>query len=284
VTCRATDANGNQSTSCSFTVTIADAQAPSLTCPANISKTTDANQCSAVVTYAAPVVADNCPGVGAPLCLPASGSSFPKGVTTVTCTVKDASNLPSACSFTVTVTDSQLPQITCPVNQTRALVKPTDTTVVVTYPAPTFSDNCAGASVVCLPPSGSAFPVGVTTVSCTATDAANNKTSCSFLVTIFDVCLQDDSNAATVLLLNSFTGDYLFCCGGTTFSGRGTVQKLGSTYTLTHNTAERRVSGRLEGAMNRGTGSLQWPVGTTRCAITDRDTRNNSCVCALAGP
>jgi hypothetical protein len=98
-------------------------------------------------------------------------------------------------------------------------------------------------------------------------------------VTTFDVCVQDDSQLATVLLFNSFTGDYLFCCGGTTFTGRGTVQKQGGTYTLTHNTAERRVMGKLEGPLNRGSASLQWPVGTMRCTISDRDTRNNSCSC-----
>jgi hypothetical protein len=197
----------------------------------------------------------------------------------VTCAVQDASNNQAACAFTVTVNDAQLPVITCPANQLRPLLNPTDSTVLVTYPAPTFSDNCPGTTVVCAPPSGSAFPLGTTTVTCTATDSSGNKVICSFTVTIFDVCLQDDSNPTSVLLFNSFTGDYLFCSGGTTFTGRGTVQKLGSTYTLTHNTSERRVLGRLEGALNRGTASLQWPVGTTRCTINDRDVRNNSCLC-----
>lgn len=41
--------------------------------------------------------------------------------------------------------------------------------------------------VVCSPPSGSAFPKGTTTVTCTATDACNNAASCSF-----DVTVQDD--------------------------------------------------------------------------------------------
>jgi hypothetical protein len=215
--------------------------------------------------------------------LPLSGSAFAKGVTTVTCTVTDASKNQMACSFTVTVNDTQAPTITCPANQIRALNNPTDTSLVVNYPAPVFSDNCPGASVACVPPSGSAFALGTTTVTCTATDTANNKTSCAFTVTIFDVCMQDDSNAAVVLLFNSLTGNYLFCCGGTIYTGTGTVQKLGSTITLTHNTTDRRVTARFEGALYRGTTSLQSPVGVTKCSISDRDVRNNSCVCAASG-
>ena len=282
VTCSATDASGNIG-SCSFTVTVNDTQTPTITCPANMTRPTDSNLCSAVVAYSAPSVSDNCPGVGAPVCTPASGSTFPKGVTTVSCTVTDASSNQSSCSFTVTVNDTQLPAITCPPNQTRVALRPSDTTVVANYPAPVFSDNCPGAGVVCNPPSGSAFPVGTTTVTCTVTDAAGNQAGCSFTVTVFDVCLQDDSSAATVILFNSFTGDYLFCCDGTTYAGAGTVQKQGSIYTLTHNTTTRRVTARFDGTQYKGTASLQSPIGTTRCSITDRDTRNNTCSCATSG-
>jgi len=59
----------------------------------------------------------------------------------------------------------------------------------VTYPAPTVSDNCTVASVSCVPASGSNFPVGTTTVSCTATDAAGNSSVCYFTVTRSAACL-----------------------------------------------------------------------------------------------
>jgi hypothetical protein len=52
------DVAGNQS-SCSFTVTVNDTQPPAITCPANITKPTDPNQCTAVVLFA-PTVSDNC--------------------------------------------------------------------------------------------------------------------------------------------------------------------------------------------------------------------------------
>jgi hypothetical protein len=61
------------------------------------------------------------------------------------------------------------------------------------------------------------------------------------------------------------------------------VKKSGSTYTLTHNTVDRRVTAQLDSALNRGAASLQSPVGTTRCTINDRNTRNNACACSVGG-
>jgi photosystem II stability/assembly factor-like uncharacterized protein/subtilisin-like proprotein convertase family protein len=86
--------------SCSFTVTVNDNQSPAITCPANVSMTSPT---PVVVNYPAPVVSDNCPGAGAPNCVPASGSTFPVGTTAVNCSVNDASGNPANCSFTVTV-------------------------------------------------------------------------------------------------------------------------------------------------------------------------------------
>ncbi len=44
-------------------------------------------------------------------------------------------------------------------------------------------------------------------------------------VVVFDVCLQDDSNPQTVILLNSFTGNYIFTpSGGTSLSGKAPLR------------------------------------------------------------
>ncbi|HEY7543835.1 MAG TPA: choice-of-anchor Q domain-containing protein, partial [Blastocatellia bacterium] len=174
--------------------------------------------------------------------------------------------------------DSFPPLINCPSTVTAKASTPGGP-VVVTYPPPTVEDNCSIQSVVCTPPSGSTFSSGVTTVICTAADPSGNMASCSFTVSAFDVCLQDDTNSRTVLLWNSQTGDYLFCCGGFLFTGRGVAARQGNTFTLTHNTGSRRVLGKADAGLNKGTASLQSPVGVTRCSITDRDLRNNSCAC-----
>jgi uncharacterized repeat protein (TIGR01451 family) len=185
VNCTVSDASGNPA-SCSFTVTINDTQAPSITCPSSVTQGTDANHCSAVVTYSNANATDNCPGVGTPVCTPASGTTFAKGTTTVNCTVSDASGNSASCSFTVTINDTQPPSITCPSNVIQG-TDPNQCSAVVTYSNATATDNCPGVGTpVCTPPSGSTFPKGVTTVTCTVSDASANTATCSFTVTIND--------------------------------------------------------------------------------------------------
>jgi hypothetical protein len=81
------------------------------------------------------------------------------------------------------VVDTTPPQITCPANITTPQ-DPGTCTAVTTF-SPTFSDDCS-ASVVCSPPSGTAFPLGATTDTCTVTDQAGLSASCSFTVTVKD--------------------------------------------------------------------------------------------------
>ena len=151
-----------------------------LTCPANITVSNAANQCGATVTFPAPTTTGACNTV---TCVPASGATFPVGTTTVTCTSAGNTNGTQTCSFTVTVNDTQAPAITCPANQ---FVGTTGNTAVVNFnPQPIATDNCPGVQTpVCVPASGSAFPVGVTTVNCSVKDAVNNSASCSFQVTV----------------------------------------------------------------------------------------------------
>jgi hypothetical protein len=266
-------------TGCTFNVTVQDTQPPSITCPANITQTTDPNQCSAVVVYPDPDVTDNCP-TGAPVCAPPSGSAFPKGATTVTCSVSDSSGNSASCSFAVTVNDTQPPQITCPANVTAVTDQntcPNPACQSVNYAAPVATDNCPGVIVVCNPPSGSCFPTGVTTVTCTATDTSGNTATCSFPVSIFDTALQDDSNPAIILLWNSISGQYRFCCNGITFTGVGKATRQGCVYTLDQtNAIDRRVLGRVDKAVHAGSGSIQAPAGTIRCTIGDRNTLNDT--------
>lgn len=203
VNCTVADASANSPDgTCSFTVTVNDTQPPSIVCPANVTQANDANQCGAVMSFATPAGADNCPGQTV-ACTPASGSFFPVGTTTTVCVATDASGNTATCSFTVTVQDTQAPTITCPgdITTTGNDTSNCSLTGAVTYPAPTVTDNCPGAVTVCVPPSGSTFPEGTTTVTCTASDASPNSPDsvCTFTVTVtsvgaFDVCVFDDSS------------------------------------------------------------------------------------------
>jgi hypothetical protein len=107
LTAIATDSNGNSSTSAPVNVTVADTAPPVVTCPGDITATaTSAN--GAVVTFEA-TASDTC-GEVTLACVPASGSTFAIGVTTVVCTATDAAGNSASCSFGVTVRgDNQAP-------------------------------------------------------------------------------------------------------------------------------------------------------------------------------
>jgi len=183
VTCTATDTSLNTDTD-SFTITVEDVEPPVLTVPPNITVANDLGLATAVVNYSAPIVADNAPGATAD-CAPPSGSTFPLGLTTVTCTATDSADNTATGTFTVTVVDTQPPSITVPANITVS-ADPGQPIAVVNYPSPTFADNAPGVTVVCSPPSGSAFSIGTTTVTCAAIDVAGNTATASFTVTVVD--------------------------------------------------------------------------------------------------
>jgi subtilisin-like proprotein convertase family protein len=263
---------------------------------------TGANDCSGTKTVfddsaATPISAGTAPFAGT--FMPQSGLSIHNGspnngawILTVVDTVagdtgtigcfelETTRQVSATCSFTVTVQDTQPPTITCPapVTAVAAQTCPLATSGTVTFPAPTASDNCPGVTTACTPPSGSTFPVGTTTVTCTATDASGNTASCSFSVTLFAACLQDDSVPTNVMLFSP-SGAYTFCCNGMTFSGTGIAIVRGCVVTIQDNRPDRRVLLTFDGAVHRGTASLQSPPGTTKCTITDRNTLNNTCAC-----
>jgi lysophospholipase L1-like esterase len=76
------------------------------------------------------------------------------------------------------------PVITCPAPQTIQLTG-TASTATTTY-TPTFVKGKAPVVLSCTPPSGSAFGRGQSTVNCTATDALQRSSACSFTITVTD--------------------------------------------------------------------------------------------------
>src|SRR5262249_51566102 len=126
---------------------------------------------------------DNC-GVDRIVSVPVSGSPFPVGTTTVTSTATDVNGNTSACRFTVTVVDDQKPVIVCPAVRTVKAAEGLCTSNVVFNV--TATDDCGVANIVTVPTSGSAFPVGATIVTSTATDVNGNTATCSFTVTVVD--------------------------------------------------------------------------------------------------
>jgi large repetitive protein len=186
VTCTATDGHSNTSGSKSFTVEVVDTTPPAIAAHGN--ETAEATSAAgAVVAYTAPATSDIVDGAGVAICLPAPGSQFALGATTVSCTASDAAtNAATPTSFTVTVRDTTAPVIASHGDVTAEATSAAG--AVVSYTAPATSDVVDGAGVAsCLPASGTQFALGSTTVNCTATDDASNvATPTSFAVIVAD--------------------------------------------------------------------------------------------------
>lgn len=185
VTYTATDGAGNVSV-CSFDITVTDNQFPTIAnCPSNITISNSAGQCGATVSWAVPVASDNC-SVNSFTSTHSPGAFFSLGTTTVIYTATDASGNSSTCSFTVTVNDTEQPVLSCPSNIT-VNNDAGDCGAIVNFSV-VATDNCPGVtnSLTTGLTSGSFFPVGTTTVSYLATDAASNTATCSFTVTVTD--------------------------------------------------------------------------------------------------
>jgi X-Pro dipeptidyl-peptidase len=179
VTCTATDLSGNTKSG-SFAVTVVDTTAPQLTMPAPV--TVEATgPTGAAVSFAASAtdVADPSPAV---TCSAGSGSTFPLGATTVTCSAKDASGNTASGSFAVTVRDTTAPKLTAPpslkANATSAKG------VKVSFFASATDTVDTTPTVSCRPASGSVFKIGRTVVRCGASDDSANAATASFTVTV----------------------------------------------------------------------------------------------------
>ena len=212
VTYTATDAKGNTAT-CSFTITVTATVDPCATdvtkptinnCPSSQSLTADLGKTCKNATWTAPTATDNCTTptltfVTSPTTGLTNGGCYPIGVTTVTYTATDAKGNTATCSFTITVVanpcdlDVTKPVINnCPSNQN--LLTAVSCTIA-SWTAPTATDNCSTPTLTYVSSptgffNGSCYPVGVTTITYTATDAKGNTATCSFTITVKSTCSQ----------------------------------------------------------------------------------------------
>ncbi|EMQ94286.1 hypothetical protein D778_00848 [Xanthomarina gelatinilytica] len=205
VTYTITDAAG-LTASCSFDVTVNDTENPTITCPADITVNNDAGQCDAVVTWTAPTGADNCAGA----VVTSShnpGDTFPIGTTTVTYTITDAAGLTASCSFDVTVNDTENPTIACPGDQNVIFDTNCEFSLQDYTALTSTSDNCDNNITVTQSPEPGALITGVVTVTLTATDDANNSSTCTF-----DVIPSDNevptAQCQYITVVLSATGSY----------------------------------------------------------------------------
>src|SRR5262249_36647605 len=90
-----------------------------------------------------------------------------------------------AMSFVVSVADSTPPVLKLPSDIT--IVARSRAGARVGYTVSATDDVDPNPAVSCTPPSGSLFPLGATTVNCTATDASGNSSNGSFRARVFVV-------------------------------------------------------------------------------------------------
>jgi HYR domain len=183
VSCTAKDHSDNVSDAKTFTVAVRDTTPPELTVSGNITKEATGPS-GASLTYSA-TATDLVDGSVTPACTPASGATFVLGATTVSCTAKDkAGNEAAAKTFTITVVDTTPPVVTVPANILLEAAGPSGAAAMFTSSANDLVDGSVATQ--CSAVTGAVFPLGTTTVTCTATDAHKNTGTGSFTITVVD--------------------------------------------------------------------------------------------------
>jgi hypothetical protein len=255
VTCTASDPLGNKA-SVSFDVTVADRLAP-VFLPVSDITAQATGVGGAPVAYDLPTAIDQVDGVVMPSCVPASGSVFSVGRTTVTCEASDHASNKSKATFAVVVNapaDTTPPSITVPATMTVEATGPTG--AIVTYIA-SATDNIGVASFACTPPSGSVLPIGTTNVTCSARDAAGNSSTRSFSVVVVDTTKPLWSKVPTSPIVA-----YATCTAG-------------ATVNYTKPVATDAVDGARSVTCTPASGS-QFPVNKTTVTCTASDAQGNA--------
>jgi uncharacterized repeat protein (TIGR01451 family) len=185
---------------CSFTVTVVDSAAPTITCPANIAVTANQGDSQAFV----PNPNGSSSNVGAPVTtgdspLEVTGSredgdaltgAYPFGVTDITWIATDPSGRQASCTQKITVVANQVLTISCPANISQSTAGCDPVTVNVGTPTSNSgtatvvgrrSDNLAYSTDAAF---NDPYPIGTTTISWSASDVDTQSASCEQTVTI----------------------------------------------------------------------------------------------------
>ncbi|MEO1029818.1 MAG: HYR domain-containing protein [Bacteroidota bacterium] len=138
-----TDTSGNSNT-CTQIIAVNDTEAPTISCPADITVNHDAGECGALINVPAPTVTDNC-DFTLTNDFTNSGEAtavYPIGTTTVTWTATDPSGNSNICTQTITVNaDMEVPLLTCPSDMA------IECGATINFNNATTSDNCGFPTV-----------------------------------------------------------------------------------------------------------------------------------------
>ena len=253
VTFTATDDAGNTS-STSATFTIEDTTAPTISAQ-DFTLTLDGNGEATLTTGDVDLGTTDACGT---VTLSLSQTNFDcvhLGTNTVTLTAEDECGNTSTQSLTITVQDTEDPTIDA-MADINLNVDAGLCTAVATWTDPSTSDNCGIQGIAYSTASGSAFPLGATTVTATVTDNAGNTATTSFTVTVTD----NESPVISNMPANiSQSNDAGVCAGAVTWPMPSATDNCSvSSFTSTHSPGD------------------QFAVGTTTVTYTAIDGSNNT--------
>ncbi len=284
---------------CSYTITVVDNEKPKFVgCPSNVNMAADANGCTKTVAWTTPTVTDNCtPPVG-PYSAVISGSwagtvtvssfagdnntyDFREGISTVTYTVSDGATTPNTavCSFTVRVTNTIAPTISCPAPAAPVVVSPganclytltasnltgiTSTATGVCDPGTITYYNSAGAQ---LNTGSSTLGLGTYTLTARATDASNNSSSCTFSLQVIDQTAPTLVSCPPNITINSAAN---LCGANPTWAAPVYTDNCSQTITVTRTTTPGLNTPNTAVTTNNNGGFF--PVGVTTVNFIAKD-------------
>lgn len=211
-----------------------DLQPPVITCPSNV-LTIEAVNCVAAVPSLQASVRDNCAPENALKIAqdPPAGALLGPGVYRVVLRATDLAGNTGTCTSVLKILDPNPPTIRCPSNivvRTRSRVGE-----VVNFTATASSSCNPRLEVVCTPASGTTFPVGTTTVTCSIAGANADQTpsraQCTFTVTVVPLQIEVSVNNQTIAL--SWSGNDVLESASSVSGPWKEVPKAQSPYTIT---------------------------------------------------
>ena len=179
VNCSAQDLEGN-SASAGFTISIIDTTPPGVTAPVSVS--VEATGVTTPVTLGNASATDLVSGTLTPSA--SSSGPFTVGVHTITWTATDAANNTGSATQTVTITDTTAPMLSLPTGIRQEATSAAGAMVSYSATANDIVDGVIAAN--CVPASGSTFALGISVVTCNATDSSSLTTTGSFNVSVVD--------------------------------------------------------------------------------------------------
>jgi hypothetical protein len=253
VTCEVTD-SGGLTTKGSFTVTVIDTVAPTISTVGDVSVVTN-DAAGATISYPLPTATDVVDANPSVSCSPTSGSLVAPGDSIGTCTATDGSGNSTSTTFAISVHLNAAPTLNLPSNINVEGNTTGGARVTFSVSADDAEDN-PDPTPTCSRASGSLFGVGSTTVTCTVTDADGTTVSGAFKVVVTDTTPPTLS-------------------GGTSSLSLTTSNPAGATISYTAPTASDIVDAHPSVSCSPASGSVA-PVGDSFVTCTATDASGNS--------